>query len=235
MKSIWLVGAAIISITSASASSDTLDLVRTAFANGVTSQAAEDKTPEPVEKVGFYFQANVGVNFISNVKINGQSATMNFDPGVDSSFSFGYQVLEWLGLEAQTGVAWNEARDFPQNYGLTLWQVPVMGNVKFIIPLSRPESERWPFIGVTAYLDFNAGVGALWTQARYTIPGQGTHNNSWAFAYQVGTNLRMAITHNFDMGVYFNFRGTTTVTLETNVKAKELFNYGLGLTFRVSF
>ena len=237
MKSIWLAGAAFVSLAVATTTTgDTLDLVHTAIANGFNSQATDDDIPsEPVEESGFYFRGDVGLNLMTNAKINNSNQEFRFDPGVDSAILFGYQFLEWLSIEAQSGLAWNQARDQPANNSLNLFQVPILANVNFIVPISRPGSERWPFIGLTAYLDFNFGMGAQWTRAASKVGGVSQNHDDWAFAYQLGTDLRMGITHNFDMGIYFKFRGTTTVTLQTNAKAKELMNFALGMNFRVSF
>jgi len=240
MKTFWLTGAAITSLAIATTTSgDTLDLVRATIANGINSQTAEEENPsQPVEESGFYIQGNLGANLMSDIKINRQQNPVKMAVGVDGGMRFGYQICEWLSVDAQTGVAWNEGRDMAAGQSLTLYQVPVMANVNFTIPLSRPGSERWPFIGVTTYFDFNVGLGAEWTRfdtTNFSAPGMSDKTDDWAFAYQVGTDLRFGLTSNFDLGLFFNFRGTTKVDMAPAMEAKELFNYALGMNFRITF
>ena len=242
MNTTWLTCTAIMSLAVATTTTgDTLDLVRTAMANGINAQATDDDIPsQPVEESGFYIRGNVGANLMSSIKVNGGSS-VKMAVGVDSGLSFGYQIMEWFSVEAQSGLTWNEGRDLPSGLSMELYQVPIMANANFIVPISRPGSERWPFIGVTAYLDFTVGLGAEWTQFNWKFAGNKSHTSDWSFAYQVGTDLRLGITHNFDMGIYFNFRGTTKVAMDNGtvpgfgLDAKNLLNYALGVNFRVSF
>ena len=244
MKTDWLTGAAIASLAIATTTcGDTLDLVHAAIANGISSQDVDEETPsEPVEQSGFYLGGGVGVNLMSDITVNGTANNLKMAAGVDSSVSVGYQFVEWFSVEAESGVVWNEGRDLPPGLSMNLYQVPIMANANFTIPLSRPGSQRWPFIGVTAYLDFKVGIGTEWTRFNWKASGNKTNTSDWAFAYQVGTDLRLGLTSNFDLGVYFRFRGTTKVAMSNQViagvggiDAKELLNYALGMNFRVTF
>ncbi|MCH2161554.1 MAG: hypothetical protein MK085_06730 [Phycisphaerales bacterium] len=292
IKHLWL-AAASLPITAGLASGDTLDLVRTAVANGVTVQA--DDTDKGT--MGLYFRFDAGANFlgnanIKNVSLQGTSmptgtpgisnAGIKFNPGLDTAVSFGYELGDWLSIELQTGLAWNGINGIYGNWlipnGISgtgeqlivdrnisggnghLYQIPMMVNLNFDIPLSTPDSERWPFIGHTAYLTLSVGVGAEYAHLNITdmyFPGGGgtglatmraeLDNGAWAFAYQVGANLRMELAQNMDLGVYFRFRGTSSfdfgnptfdapgVNSPRGFEISSLLNYAVGMNFRIEF
>lgn len=105
----------------ASASADTLDLMRTSIATGIPMQAEEEATASK-----FYFRSNLGANLMEDANATDlpSSGTLgvapggtsraglrdvqfSFDAGVDSSIAFGYQVAPGFSIEAAVGIAWN--------------------------------------------------------------------------------------------------------------------------------
>ena len=295
IKHLWLAVASL-PITAGIASGDTLDLVRTAVANGVTVNADDSEE----DTLGLFFRFNFGANFMDNANIkdipmrgpgpiampagtNGRpglsNAAIKFNTGIDATVAFGYELSDWLSIELQTGLVWNGVNGVTGNWMIpngqpggvqqtvttniwggngNLYQVPMMVNLNFDIPLSTPDSERWPFIGCTTYLTLNLGVGAEYAKLKIDdiqLPGgagvptlnAGIDKGAWGFAYQVGANLRMEIAHNMDLGLYFQFRGTSSMNFGSpsvtgtplvsgmDFTVSSLMNYAVGMNFRIEF
>lgn len=105
----------------ASASADTLDLMRTSIATGIPMQAEEEDS-----SVGLYIRHRLGVNFMEDANTTDlpssgtlrvapggtsraglQGVHFSFDAGVDSTIAFGYEVSPGFSIEAAVGIAWN--------------------------------------------------------------------------------------------------------------------------------
>jgi opacity protein-like surface antigen len=132
---------------------------------------------------------------------------MRLSPGVRSDFAVGYAFNKMLSLEIEGGVVYNpldkieytgtyEGYPFSSEESVSdfsLWQVPVLANVIFTIPL---DSKFKPFIG--------AGAGGIWT----ILSGEGETDDDFTFAFQGMAGVNYAITEDVDLGIAYKFLGT---------------------------
>jgi opacity protein-like surface antigen len=126
--------------------------------------------------------------------------------GFRGDLAAGYAFNKMFSVELDAGVVYNPLDKLqysgtylgvPYSYdespSVNLWQVPLLANVIFTIPL---DSKFKRFIG--------AGAGGIWT----VLDGEDTSNNDFTFAFQGLAGINYAISDNVDIGVVYKFLGT---------------------------
>jgi opacity protein-like surface antigen len=156
--------------------------------------------------LGLYFKADAGGNWTKSTSLREffgpvtPGSRVEFDPGPRFGLTAGYDVLEFLGLEAQIGVMENEISSISEATGLDarLINVPFMANARLHLPTYFKVA---PYIG--------AGVGGSSTildAGRITINDTSLRgsDSDTVFAWQAFAGIRFALTQH--MGLSFEYR-----------------------------
>jgi OmpA-OmpF porin, OOP family len=159
---------------------------------------------------------------VALTRVNGQDLPLSFNmagfsttldqpkfqlgTGTRLDLMAGYNFSESLALELETGFLYNPintlttsgvffgvpfTEDTPLD--LNLWQVPLLANVVYTIPL---HSNFKPFIG--------AGAGGIWS----IISGEGSTEYDFTFAFQGLAGVKYVLSDRADIGVVYKFLGT---------------------------
>ena len=143
------------------------------------TRAIQEEAPEKVALVeystGMYVRTEFGANFLLDIDQRGGNGRWKMDPGFDVGVSFGYRFTKIIGVEVQTGFAWNAFHEFtqgpkpPGGAGGNFYQVPIMANFVVTLPLSEGNYE--PLFGRGAELLFLGGAGGEWGQRNCGFSG----------------------------------------------------------------
>ena len=204
---------------------------------------------------GHSIRFEVGGNFAFDSDIQGDpssgnsfaSGTIKFDTGVDFLFTWGIPVWEALSLELSTGFAYNSVKTLEGTWNGGQGNV---NGVPLVIGLGYA-------IDVTDQLsiNLNAAVGAQFSYADITgITSTGAagttasiNANAISFRYQVGVTLDWDFTHDFGLGAYVRYAGTTETDFGTpdftgpnpsatsQFKLNDLSSVAVGLTAYINF
>jgi len=166
---------------------------------------------------GFYAKAGVGATEAEDVELKsyfGQTIAPNsqitLDPGVRVGLHFGYELLDFLAAEAETGFSVNQldtvtgAND-ADGY---LSQVPLLINAKLHLPVDYPVS---PYAG--------AGFGfssTIFTADNLNIGGtvyDGTSADV-VFAYQFFAGIDIKVAEHMSVGAEYRYLHTGDAKLE---------------------
>ncbi len=124
---------------------------------------------------------------------------LSFDPGLRLDLSGGVHVAPSWKAEVELGLIYNGASSVGGEslggHNPDYFQVPLMGNVIYTLPLGGP---------VSAYL--GAGLGGVWGVLWHDLFGT---EDGIAFGYQAIAGVKYALNEDLDMGVSYKFLGTT--------------------------
>ena len=235
-----LIGLSSILFLAASATGDALNILESA------RQEAEETTvttEEVNDDRGFYVRTEIGANIMQNLDRKNASDSYTLNAGIDFGASIGYQITEMLGLEVQSGIAWNSFKTWNEggrsnNASGSLVQVPIVANVVVTLPLSKGDYE--PLFGRDADLMFIFGGGGNYIDGDMSSSGVQQFNiKDWSFRYQVGTVLQAYLAPKTKFGVYFRFSGTGDLAGENPAGAAldigPALNYAVGLNLSIRF
>jgi len=128
---------------------------------------ANRKPPETYQPDKLYARFQVGLAIPNDQSIigvygNSTSTDLTFDPGVRGMIEIGGDLMEYLALEGNFGVAWN-----PCNQGDTaaLYQIPAMIGLLGKYPI---QTEGGPLL--TPYFGIDGGINALLYDSLNFIP-----------------------------------------------------------------
>jgi opacity protein-like surface antigen len=166
----------------------------------------------------FYVDAALGAAFQQNVSIHasafGNSGNVEFDPGIRADLHFGYNITQSFAAEIESGVIWNNINNFHTpngdnkastlGYSADLYEVPVLANFVY-----RPFHGAFqPYIGVGC--GGTAGIFDSEHVPLYSnVYSDGFNATDWTFAYQAELGLKYAITKSIQLGIGYEFLGTT--------------------------
>jgi opacity protein-like surface antigen len=167
----------------------------------------------------FYFDTGLGAAFQQDASIHasafGNSGNVEFDPGIRADLHFGYNITRCFAAEIESGVIWNNIKNFQTpggdnkastlGYSAELYEVPVLANFIY-----RPLHGAFqPYIGVGC--GGTAGIFDSENVPLYSNANSGRFNaNDWTFAYQAELGLKYAITSSIQLGLGYEFLGTTS-------------------------
>jgi opacity protein-like surface antigen len=154
----------------------------------------------------FYFKADVGPAFTRDTHIREffgpvSDVKVKFDPGVRFSAALGYNVLDWLAAEAETGVI-NNNIDSVTGWTRTeasLSHVPFLGN----LVLQCPKQTRFiPFIG--GGLGMDSAILDVRRASNGSFFLRGTDSDV-VFAYQAFGGVRYAFNDQMSLGLAYKY------------------------------
>jgi len=187
---------------------------------------------------------DVGVTLTQDVNMKNTLGLTGVQFGLDTGMRFdlgvGYDVTSWFSVEATAGLIWNSistvsgtvtSGNIPFNLNATgdLYNVPIMVNGKFRIPIIEEANSPEIVLG--------GGIGALWSQYDLNSVDGFTVNDSssaWAFAYQATAGVEWKLGNNLHLGVAYAFLGTTQLNYEV-VTADALYTNSILATLRYEF
>jgi len=139
----------------------------------------------------FYFSASLGSTFIQDTTLKSTDlfltgGRVQFTPGGQFDFGFGYHITDWLAAEVESGIAINFTDSIGDNgssgSGLGFYQIPILANVVCHIPTG---SRFKPFIG--------AGVGGVETRLEDYDLFYGESADDFGLAWQGFAGVRYQI------------------------------------------
>jgi hypothetical protein len=228
------------------------------------NETQEDKT-DANDDIGtdldeFFFSGHsirfeVGGNFAFDSNIRGDpssgnsfsSGTIKFDTGVDFLFTWGIPVWDELSLELSTGFAYNSVKTLEGTWNGgqgNVNGVPLVIGVGYAIDVTDQLA-----------INLNVAVGAQFSYADITgITSAGAagttasiNANAISFRYQVGATLDWDFTHDFGLGAYVRYAGTTETDFGTpdftgpnpsktsQFRLNDLSSVAVGLTAYINF
>jgi len=157
--------------------------------------------------VGLYFKADVGGNWTESTELReffgpvAPGSRVEFNAGPRFGFTAGYDVLEFLGLEAQIGSYYNEISSVSGATSLDAWivNVPFLANARLHLPTYYRVS---PFVG--------AGVGGSTTildshhMTVNDIHLEGSDGDT-VFAWQAFAGVRFMINQHMGLSVEYHY------------------------------
>lgn len=211
------------------------------------ARTIQEEAPEKVALVeystGMYVRTEFGANFLLDIDEAEGNGRWKMDPGFDVGVSFGYRFTKILGVEVQTGFAWNAFHEYtqgskpPAGAGGNLYQVPIMANFVVTLPLSEGNYE--PLFGRGAELLFLGGAGGEWGSATADFLGTELFSlNDWTYRVQAGMALNGYLAPNTKFGIYFryarvgDFTGNTPAGADYKLSGLNNFAVGLDVSFR---
>lgn len=157
----------------------------------------------------FYLNADVGGSLQQSMSLKNLGARIGFNAGTRGDVSFGYNIINQLAVEFETGFIWNSINNSgpqiisPVADRADLYQVPLLANLVFKVPLR---------CGLTPYIGAGAGGDVSTLQlTRGSFDDSFDHHRSdtdFTFAYQGMAGLKYALGWNMEVGVGYKFFGT---------------------------
>lgn len=250
---LFLVSASSIFFGAVSATADALELATNKFAGTI---ALETDTSGNALKNSAYLRIGAGINLAMDADVNDISGRLTptqnfsltdtkiaFETGFVFDIGVGFLVTEALSIEIMTGVATNSVEKISGTYTDStvigpisfsggdgdLYQVPIVGNVRYELDLSENTN-----------LGLYAGGGFQYADLKVsdTILGSAS-NDVWSFRYQAGFDLTWDISPTATLGFNFRYSSTTENDFGTyqgvDIKVDRFQNIAVGATFTVSF
>ena len=141
------------------------------------------------------------------------SENFTFNPGFRFDVEFGYNIYDWLGVSAQTGIIYNGINQ----YNVTTSTANASGSLPagsyhfsadgdlVQVPVQLDAILRWP--GATAFKPFiGGGIGAIWQQLdvnNYYAGATDVQANYCRSAFQFGFNGQVGANYTVSPGVDF--------------------------------
>lgn len=157
----------------------------------------------------FYLNADLGGSLLQSMSVKNLGARIGFDAGIRADVSFGYNIVNQLAVEFETGVIWNSINDSgpqiisPVADRANLRQFPLLVNLIFKVPL---RCGLTPYIGAGAGGDFS--TLELSRGSSFNSFDHHTSDTDVTFAYQGMAGLKYALASNMDIGVGYKFLGS---------------------------
>ena len=155
----------------------------------------------------FYVHADAGVAKPQDLLLRNTGETVSIDAGSQVDVSAGFNALDFMAVELQTGATWNRLHTDGVTLGsisgnrTEMTQVPMMANVIFKVPLADRVT---PYIG--------GGAGGVATSIDIRRNHHWTGDSDVTFAYQGMAGVEVAITEHISVGVGYRLLGTTDHT-----------------------
>ena len=148
---------------------------------------------------------------LSGAKVSSENFT--FNPGFRFDVEFGYNIYDWLGVSAQTGIVYNGINQYnvTTTTANTSGSLPA-GSYHFSadgdlvqVPVQLDAILRWP--GAMAFKPFlGGGIGAIWQQLdvnNYYAGATDVQANYCRSAFQFGYNFQVGANYTVTPGVDF--------------------------------
>ena len=194
-----------------------------------------------------YLMGDVGVALTQdvNIKDNNLLGLSGIQFGLDTGMRFdlgvGYDVTSWFSVEATAGLIWNSFSslsgtdttsntNFNFNVDGNLYNIPIMLNGKFRIPIMEEANSPEIVLG--------GGIGALWSQYDVnSIEGVAVNDSesASAFAYQATAGVEWELGNNLHLGIAYVFLGTTQLNYNEETIADALYTNSILATLRYEF
>lgn len=179
------------------------------MAGSVQAQNQPQWSAQPPSANRFYIGGDVGGSLEQSISLKNLGTRAGFDPGIRGDIDFGYNILDQLALEFDTGVIWNRMHTegaqiiAPQANRADLYQVPLLGNIIFKAPLPG---------GFVPYIGAGAG-GVLSTlelshDDNFDSFRDRTSDTDFTFAYQGLAGLKYELGWNMEVDLGYKFMGT---------------------------
>ena len=186
-----------------------------------------------MQRVGSGIYVNGGVAWQGDYNVSDSLTDdkVSFDTGFRIDLGYQLGLTENWALQFEVGYIYNGLDKFEDNSGSSpahgeLWQLPVLANVIYNIPL-QPNLNLY----------FGAGLGADFS----FIHAEGDNADAVSFAYQGTVGLNYAVASNIDLGIAYKFLGTTGQTFNdlggsgSDVKIDSSWNQSILLTVLFKF
>jgi opacity protein-like surface antigen len=168
---------------------------------------------EPQTK--FYIQADAGGEWTMDTDLKGffgpvaPGSKVKFDPGVRFGVRGGYQINEWLAVEAESGAMANNISSVSaaSKVDATFSNVPLLANVRLQLPKSK--------CPVTPYIGGGLGTSIAGIDANNITVGGTKMNGSEAtavFAYQGFAGVRYELNERMGISLEYHYFATTQPT-----------------------
>jgi opacity protein-like surface antigen len=127
---------------------------------------------------------------------------IKFDPGIRFGITGGYQVTDWLGVEATTGILGSKVEsitDATTLHDVYLSNIPLQGGVRL----------QWPHLGrITPFVGGSAGGSVSVLDADHlTIGGTYIHGSGSdvTFAWQAFGGVQYELNQHMDLSLEYHF------------------------------
>lgn len=183
-----------------------------------TSAADSGKTTGP------YLTLDGGVNIMQDVTVEpaGQrSFKQKMDTGLRIGLIGGYNLNEWVAVELETGLLYNNFKDDLAMRIRDAWYgaIPALGNV---VLRYENDSKFVPYLG--------AGAGGAYTMVHI----RHIDDSDFVFAYQGKVGVAYEINTSMAVDVGYKFFGTADQKYD-NFKAKDVYAHYIGLSLTWKF
>lgn len=165
----------------------------------------------------WYLDVGTGAAITQNPSVrpsslgSGGLPPMRLDTGIRGRIDLGYQMCPCWAVELETGVIWNSVNSIagnPVDQGASadLYQVPMLAKLVY-----KPWHGKFqPYIsagcgGAASTIDMSNISNA--SQINIYEPSFGA--TDFGFAYQGEAGFKYKLSHNFDVGLAYEFMGTT--------------------------
>jgi opacity protein-like surface antigen len=136
----------------------------------------------------------------------GNGGTVNFNDGVRASVKIGYDLTPSFAAELETGIIWNGINSIHGNtlsdFGANanIYEIPLLAN--FIYKPLHGAFE--PYVGVGC-----GGVAGIFDESSTPLIGSSFNDSDFVFAYQAEVGFKYAVSQNVELGLAYQFLGTT--------------------------
>lgn len=165
------------------------------------------------ESGDLYLRNEIGGNLVPDL-----DSGLSLDAGVAWNLALGWQFTDFLSVEATSGVTYNTFDSLAGSpIDGSLLQVPVLGQVRFEVPLA-------------SYVNFvvGGGAGVMYIDASSSsIPSSA----NWEFAYTATGGLEFPVGTGGAFGVFYRFLGTS----DTSFASSGIFNQQIVASFTLRF
>lgn len=229
------------------------------------------------EDGGWYLSAAAGANKVSDINLKDtvpnfgnrvaglRNVTIETDWGTSVDLAVGYELLNWMNIELQTGLTWNSISGITGDWfdgflvaelndelggGGHLYQIPVVANLVFDVPLgtsAEPGVGTLPGPLWNSYLSFNIGAGLQVNSYDFNSLAFAVSGTEVTFRYQAGVTLSTQVAYNISLGAYCRFSGSTGLDLgaatadigfgpaTADLNSESFYNLAIGANLRVEF
>jgi len=184
--------------------------VKSPMVTQVTQPLARPKSLETYEPDALYARFQIGLTVLNDQSIqqvNGVSSSTNltFDPGIRGTIELGGDLMEYLALEGNIGVAWNSCN---QGSDAGLFQIPAMIGLLGKYPIEVDGGPK-----LTPYFGIDGGVEALlYDSLSFVDQGEGgAYSGSPYFispVWQIRTGVMVALQDKWNLVAGYSFMGT---------------------------
>ncbi len=146
----------------------------------------------------WYLGLDAGLALQQDITLDNGKARLSFDPGLRLDLSGGVHLSQSWRAEIELGLTYNPSRsvsgESPRSGAPDYFQVPIMANVLYSLPLRGP---------ISVYV--GAGVGGVSTMLSKDFLGS---EEGFAFGYQGIVGVKYAVNDTVDLGLTYKLMGT---------------------------